>query len=171
MKLHDIFENDGGSIQPVTREDNQEIMQMMLDAFSAHASVDSIVGELKYSVDMKISKKLVVDGKIVGVYLLGERDLLQFLNAHAKYSKIELSPEDRKWLKGKRGVKGTALVVLPEYRARGFGKQLIDLPSKLGYDYIWGEALKSLNNLEHWLKRRKLVATVADEVYVTMQKL
>lgn len=167
MKLEDVT---SARIEPINREDTSTIFKMVANTFSAHASVELVRQELTQNVDLDISKKLVLGDKIIGAYLLGERDLFHFLQTNSAYCKVLLPPEDVKWLRGKRGVQGVALVVLPEYKGRGYGKQLIDLPSQLGYDYIWGEQLKSLGNLHHWLKRRQLVADCSG-VHVTMQKL
>ena len=36
------------------------------------------------------------------------------------------------------------------------GKQLIVYPETIGADYIWGYQLKQLDNINDWLKRRKI---------------
>ena len=73
-----------------------------------------------------------------------------------------------------QGVQGVALALDPEYRGTGVGKQLINIPYALGYDYIWGMHLERLQNLDHWLKRRELVTTLGkppNRTYVTAVRL
>ena len=94
------------------------------------------------------------DGKILGVYLLGDTQINDFVEA-PKYE-------------GLKGVEGVLLVIDSSIRGLGYGNKLKDYPRTLGYDYIWGQQFKGLNNLKDWLKRRELVATT-DEVYVTAE--
>lgn len=58
------------------------------------------------------------------------------------------------------GIQGVALALDKEFRNTGIGKQLISVPYTMNADYIWGLHLHSLNNLNHWLKRRELLMTV-----------
>lgn len=60
------------------------------------------------------------------------------------------------------GVEGVCLALDKEYRGAGYGKWLINLPQRLGYDFIWGRHMPSLNNLDHWKKRRSFSKTFKD---------
>lgn len=71
--------------------------------------------------------------------------------------------------KGKTGIEGVLLAVDSEIRGQGWGNKLKDYPKTLGVDYIWGQQLKTLNNLEDWLKRRYLYAETKS-VYITIEK-
>lgn len=110
-----------------------------------------------------LSRILLVDNKIAGFYLL-------------RYSNIEVDVTSKKFTlkedlskyRGKQGIEGIALGILPKYKNKGYGKVLRSYPRSLGYDYIWGEQLKDLNNLNDWLKIRRLVAE-NEESYVTLQ--
>jgi hypothetical protein len=91
---------------------------------------------------------------IKGVYILGNN---QLPSEHVQYKYV-----------GLLGVEGLLLAVDKSVRGQGYGNKLKDYPSTLGYDYIWGQQFKSLNNLKNWLKRRELVATT-DSVYITAE--
>ena len=94
------------------------------------------------------------EDKIKGLYLLGDTQLSSsFLTE--KYT-------------GLKGVEGVLLVVDKEIRGQGWGNKLKDYPKTLEVDYIWGQQLKSLNNLEDWLKRRELVGETVG-VYITAE--
>ena len=54
------------------------------------------------------------------------------------------------------GVQGVALGVSNKFKNMGLGKMLIEYPAELGYDYVWGQQLKQLENIDDWLKRRKI---------------
>ena len=93
--------------------------------------------------DWDISIKLVDPfGKIVGFYIFNENQLNR---------KEYIS----------NGLQGVALGIDPEYKGLGLGKLLINYPiDNMGdrYDYIWGMHLKSLKNIDDWLKRRELIS-------------
>ena len=61
-----------------------------------------------------------------------------------------------------------ALGVFSEYKNSGIGKMLIEYPKTLGVDYIWGYQLKALENINDWLKRRKIYLQTPG-LYVTYQ--
>lgn len=93
--------------------------------------------------------------EIMGVYILGMNQVTDFIDSE-EYGKLN-------------GVEGVLLAVDESIRGLGWGNKLKEIPKTLGFDYIWGQQLKDLNNLEDWLKRRVLVATT-DQVYVTLEK-
>jgi len=93
--------------------------------------------------------------EIKGVYLLGDQPIESLVKT-----------EEYKDLKG---VEGVVLAVDSELRGKGWGTKLKDYPKTMGFDYIWGQQLKTLNNLEDWLKRRVLVAETKS-VYITAEK-
>lgn len=57
-------------------------------------------------------------------------------------------------------MEGVALGLKKEYRGNGFGEKLKDwfenYAKDNGYDFIFGQHLKGLNNIDFWLKRREL---------------
>jgi hypothetical protein len=110
---------------------------------------------LKGVTNSNISATLTTDDdKILGVYLLGDNQITDFVDT-PKYE-------------GLKGVEGVLLVIDSSIRGLGYGDKLKDYPKTLGYDYIWGQQFKGLNNLNDWLKRRELVATT-DSVYITAE--
>jgi len=90
----------------------------------------------------------------MGLYLLGDSQL-DSLTLNEKYVKL-------------KGIEGVLLVVNEEIRGQGCGDKLKDYPKTLDFDYIWGQQLKTLNNLEYWLKRRELI-TETKSVYITAE--
>lgn len=67
------------------------------------------------------------------------------------------------------GIEGVLLCVDQSIRGLGYGNQLKEYPKSFGYDYIWGQQFKDLNNLKDWLKRRELVGETK-YVYITAEK-
>lgn len=105
-----------------------------------------------------ISVKLVDETeKVVGLYLFGDRQVTSLVNTY----------ETQKY-KTLKGIEGVLLAVDESIRGQGWGNKLKDYPKTLGIDYIWGQQLHGLNNLEDWTKRRVLIAKL-DEVYVTLE--
>jgi hypothetical protein len=45
---------------------------------------------------------------------------------------------------------------------------LINYPTSMGYDYVWGYQLKMLDNINDWLKRRKIYADIGN-MFITYQ--
>src|ERR1035437_2169231 len=71
--------------------------------------------------------------------------------------------------KDKKGIEGVLLAVDKEIQGQGWGNKLKDYTRTLGFDYIWGQQLKLLNNLQDWCKRRYLL-TETDGVYITVEE-
>ena len=100
-------------------------------------SYDDNQDYIRSIVDFDISCKLTNNGDIIGFYLL----------SHKK-------------IKDKSGLEGVALGLKKEYRGNGLGDKLKDwfenYAKDNGYDFIFGQHLKGLNNIDSWLKRREL---------------
>ena len=115
-------------------------------------------------VDEGMSKSIMKDGEIIGVYLLGDTQLPEMLSYYDDFFskdygltyKLEEGVDIESY-KSKKGINGIHLYIEPEYRNKGIGKVLIEHAENLG-DYIWGQHDLKLNNIENWLKRRKLIA-------------
>lgn len=108
-------------------------------------------------VDEELSVVVEVDGNVAGFYFIGGDQIIPGGD-----------PDVYETLSKLNGIEGVALGVFPEYKNAGIGKMLIDYPATLGYDYIWGYQLKTLNNINDWLKRRKIYVQTAG-LYVTCQ--
>jgi 8-oxo-dGTP diphosphatase len=124
---------------------------------------DWVIPHVIQYMDPSISVVAIENGQVVGFYILGKRGILEGIKEE------ELTPtEDLSAYQGKKGIEGVALGVIPEARGSGLGSKLKDYPQRLGADYIWGLQLHALGNLEHWLKRRRVVAK-NDESVATLQ--
>ena len=113
--------------------------------------------------DFSISKKAVLDGEIIGCYLL---------NNESVHSWEMNWKENLDLYKTRRGLQGVALGILKEYRGRSYGRQLRDSALSLSeYDYIWGLQAKQLNNLDNWLGYgRRLVGETGGD-FITLMDL
>lgn len=81
--------------------------------------------------------------EVLGLYLLGNEQISSVLNTH-EYT-------------GMTGIEGILLVIDDSIRGQGWGTKLKDYTMTMGFDYVWGQQYKSLNNLDEWLKRRTLI--------------
>ena len=98
-----------------------------------------------------------VDGEIAGFYFLNDEPIMPGGDQEV-YDKLSTLT----------GLEGVALGVFNEYKNLGIGKMLIEYPKTLGFDYIWGYQLKALDNINDWLKRRKIYVQTPG-LYVTYQ--
>jgi GNAT superfamily N-acetyltransferase/predicted double-glycine peptidase len=127
-------------IQSIQKIDMKEILNMCSCIFTNVMNYTEIQRYLIATTDFEKSFKLTDNNKIIGCYLINEITL----------------PE----LPNKIGLEGIALAIIPSYRKYGLGEKLKDYLEQYGkdnnYDFIFGEHLKGLNNINDWLKRREL---------------
>jgi 8-oxo-dGTP pyrophosphatase MutT (NUDIX family)/GNAT superfamily N-acetyltransferase len=84
---------------------------------------------------------VVKDGdKVIGAYLLAPNQLPEVFPG-----------KETKAYKGRKGIEGVALFLLPEYRGAGVGRKLRGMPMTSNYDYIWGQHFEDLSNLQNWV--------------------
>ncbi len=141
--------------QGIPEEMRMEAIRWAFEYFKNVTPKNYFFAILQQETNWDISAILLNDeDKIMGLYLLGNSQLDSLIE-NEKY--VEL-----------KGVEGVLLAVSEEIRGRGWGNKLKDFPKTLEVDYIWGQQLKSLNNLEDWLKRRELVAET-QSVYITAE--
>ena len=152
MKYLKLFENfNNPEIGEINPEDKEIIMDLVATIFSGmtEMSYDECVEYMEETADLEKSVKLTLNGKIIGCYIIADKDLEEY-------------PD-------KKGIEGIALCILPEYRGHGYGEMLKDWLENYAeannYDFIFGQHLKSLNNLEPWLKRRELFKEDEDSFY------
>ena len=138
----------------IATDEINEVLERTYPVFEQHLSKRNFKDIVMDETNWDISLKLYANNELIGFYLLGSTQLTSLLNE----SKFE----------GLNGVQGVLLTVNPTYRNRGLGNMLKDYPKTMGYDYIWGEQLKSLGNLEDWLKRRELILETED-IYITCE--
>ncbi len=136
------------------------VLQLCIDTFKDHMDEQSIVSYINETADWNKSVQMTLNDQVIGCYVLGKRNMFDFI------SNCEIKTDLTKY-ENLKGVEGIAVIVLPEYQGKGYGNKLKDYPKSIGADYIWGLQLKSLNNLEDWLKRRELVADCG--VWVTAE--
>ena len=157
--------NDGQFIVRLFKEkDKEQVIDMMIKSFSHLMGDDEII---KYTNAVtNFNKSIVVEsnGEVVGFYLLGDRQMENGI----KNNKLDKVYIDLDEYNKKIGMEGVALVVKDEYRGSGIGSKLKDYVKNLNIDYIWGLQYKDLNNLDMWLKRRKLAAE-RDDLYLTVE--
>lgn len=147
------------TIRNINRSDLYEINEYIEHVFAntgmSAKQLWSVIGDI----DMRISIVATINDKIIGFYFLKEGGIPKSPFAKVNYNIFD----------GLRGVEGVALGVSPEYKDMGVEKKLIEyVQYNMDYDYIWGMQLKSLNNIHHWLKRRKMYLDLP-HMYVTYQ--
>lgn len=138
--------------QGIPDEYIDRIINWSYDYFKDHIYVEDFIKTIIDATNFKLSLIIIDENdKILGVYLLGDKNLNL-----GKYKDL-------------KGLEGVLLAVDESIRGQGWGNKLKDYPKQLGYDYIWGQQLKSLNNLNDWLKRRKLVA-ITEYCFITLEE-
>lgn len=161
------------SVEKIVDEDKDAIIRHTVTEFHGGGISDAAIAEFaNYYTDWDISRKLMLDGILVGFYLLQEDSVANLMDA--RYDSC-VALEDLSGYAHKRGVEGIILLVLPKYRGKGYGNLLKDLPRQMGYDYVYGEQFKATPEvLQHWLKRRRLIAdcsSIWGDVWVTLEDL
>lgn len=126
------------------KTDQKIIVNKLHEVFYKTGMDNKTLWDMIAPVDANLSVVAEIDGKIGGFYFLRSEDIPP--NNPKLYEKLSKL----------NGLEGVALGVFKEYKQYGIGKDLIEYPKRLGYDYIWGYQLKSLENIKDWLKRRKL---------------
>ena len=152
-------------IEKMKTQDEVEVIEVAKACFPDYTA--ELPGIVKESCHGDYSRSYVVreGGKIIGAYLLGKNQLPEMFPG----------PETKPY-KGKKGIEGVALFVLPEYRGTGIGRQLRGIPLSSGADYIWGQHFEGLGNLQNWVNfGRKHLMTYTDwaggKVHITVMDL
>jgi hypothetical protein len=142
--------------QGIPEERQTEVIDWTYPYFQHVTGAEYFYAILRQEANWEKSLLLLNDkNEIKGVYLLGDQPIESLVKTQ-EYKDL-------------KGVEGVVLAVDSELRGKGWGTKLKDYPKTMGYDYIWGQQLKTLNNLEDWLKRRVLVAETKS-VYNTAEK-
>jgi len=118
---------------------------------------------LQVNAEFTMSYVAVLDSEVIGTYLLSSKDIMS-------YQEVFPDQDLRKY-KNLKGIEGVAFAVLPEFRSKGVGKQLRSIVENLGQDYIWGEQMENLNNIEHWKNHGRRVLGKVNGVYISIQDL
>lgn len=150
-------------IESIEDSDINYIMEMCVRLFTEAAQLNYDELFFYCQTDFDISKKAVLDGEIIGCYLLNQSPI--------KYRQLH-HPEQLEQYKTRNSLHGVALGIVKEYRGLSFGRQLRDSVLKLNdYDYMWGYHAKILNNLDNWLKFGRRLIGEADGNYITLMDL
>lgn len=151
------------SIESIEEDDIDYIIEMCVKLFSEVVKYDYPGLYLYVMTDFSISKKAVLDGKIIGSYLLNEESI----HSYAMTPRENLDP-----YKTRRGLQGVALGLAKEHRGLTYGRQLRDSILSTGeYDYIWGLQGKQLNNLGNWLDYGRRLVGETEDNFVTLMDL
>ena len=150
-------------IAPVEEEDIDYILVMCSRLFTE--AVNDYYPELFFYcyADFSISLKATLNGKIIGCYLL---------NKEAIDSQQAEGFENLERYHKLKGVQGVALGILKEYRGLSYGRQLRDSVLQMTeYDYVWGYQVKTLNNLQNWIRSGRRLVGETESSYLTMMDL
>lgn len=149
-------------ISPTTKQDIPECLEVCAVVFSKVMSYNGVKSYIGGTADWNISAKAEYQGKIVGCYILRKAPISSQQNC---------SKEDLTRYKKLKGVEGVGLAVLPEYRDLGIGKKLRAYPLDKGYDYIWGLHMKSLHNIDNWVKFGRRIICDTGSMFTTLMDL
>ena len=155
-EISENLNNNKIILRKMNDEDIPIIFNMLSDVFyKTKMSNEEIWEDIDgYSLDLSIVVEL--NGEIIGFYFIAK-------------NQIPPGGKDYDFLKDLNGIEGVALGVLPKVKNLGIGKKLILYPQTIaGVDYIWGMQYKSLENIDDWLKRRKIYLENPD-FYTTYQ--
>lgn len=146
-------------IRNIQEGDLKNIRKMVEQVFHKTGMSELHLWGTMANMDTDISIVVTVDGELAGFYFLAEHNIPKINNVD--YAQFE----------NKRGLEGIALGVFPKYKNKGVGKRLIEYTQQnMNYDYIWGMQLKSLENINDWLKRRKIYYE-SSHLYITYRML
>jgi GNAT superfamily N-acetyltransferase len=170
-------------IEKVEDDDIETILQMNWYIFKNEWEGD-MADMNKYDLEntnFNLSIKAIYNNEIIGVYSFMDKNIEEGIEEESMDQELEedsgeikLNQEILDRLKGKTGFQGVSLLLKPQYRNFGIGRMLIqksiEAARKNGADYIWGEHLKSLGNIDKWLKKRELLGEVGN-LYFTIKEL
>lgn len=168
--------NGNITIEKIEEKDNEKIGDILYLIFGKKINIsrDELFNKVKKRLNNGISVCIKNKGEIVGVYLLNEKSINEFINEIINDSVYDFKSSDTKIFLDEKlsdnGLQGIALGVLEEYQHYGFGKKLKEYTYNLGYDYIWGVQDKLLNNINFWTNSRKIFAESSNR-YATYIKL
>jgi hypothetical protein len=160
-------------LEQIIDDDKDAIIRHTVTEFHGNGVSDAEIAHFTiFFTDWKLSRKLMLNGRLAGFYLLHEGSIAELMDERYHHC---VPVEDLSRYADKRGVEGIILLVLPEHRGKGYGNLLKDLPRQMGYDYVYGEQFKATPDvLQHWLKRRRLIADcsgIYGDVWVTLEDL
>lgn len=161
--LSDLFEQiDRVEVRKLTRTNSDILhaLDLVVEVFHEQYGLDKDDVEEEIH-PMSFALGLYRNEDLIGAYIFREGDL--DIDDLKEFCDIHIDEQKAASLLSGRGIEGVALAVRSEYKNRGYGKKLIEYSKKLNYDYVWGQQLELLGNLNDWLKRRTHLATYVSE--------
>jgi hypothetical protein len=144
-------------IRQITKDDLKQIIPRLGEVFNKTGLPSQQIWSMMQHSDFNKSIVATVDDNVAGFYFFSN-DQIPYIEKDTYYELEKLN-----------GIEGVALGVLKEYKNLGIGKKLIEYPKSMpNVDYIWGYQLKSLQNIDDWLKRRNIYAE-GNGMYITYQ--
>ena len=140
-------------IMDIDRKDIPKFLKMASNTFAnLGMGPESIKEYIRLVTDWTISKQLVYKDKTIGVILLRPENIENIIESdYTLYCDLDK-------FNNKRGAQVIALIILPKYRNKETVEILKSVPKILGFDYIFGEQLKTLNNLLFLFRFKELIA-------------
>jgi GNAT superfamily N-acetyltransferase len=165
MKYLDSYNSYGASIKIslIGESDNSKVIDVLWSNFNRLVgSKQELLDKIKPRLNNGLSVYLSFRGDIIGVYLLNEKSINDFIKSIRDDLVSDFRRDDTIITLDEHlsdnGLQGIALSVLPKWRNMGYGRMLKEYTYGLGYDYIWGVQDKGLNNIEYWTRSRKVFA-------------
>lgn len=131
-------------ISNICSSEIKEVLELCAECFLHVSDKHITVSYLKESFDINLSKKMEIDGEIIGCYLFS---------------------------KSGNKLHGLALAVKKNYRGIGYGRILRHVSTKMNFKEIFGLHYKGLNNKKHWIKFGRTVISETQEMFATNMKL
>ncbi len=149
-------------ISTIDPSETDDVIEVLYQTFKTIGATRDDLRGLIPRITNGISLKASYGNEIVGVYLLKENSVNNFIESvESDQIKDFRRDETKIFLEeplSDNGIQGIALAILPEYRNMGIPGKMIDQIRNMGYDYMWGVQDKSLENIEYWKKTRKIFA-------------
>jgi hypothetical protein len=113
-------------------------------------------------IDLKISKSLLLNNKVIGGYLLKESSMLPNIETLKKLNnngdienlKIHITNKELEIFKNKIGIFSNFIYIDKRYRNKNLSKYLIDYSLTKG-DYIWG--ISDITTSDFWKKHNRII--------------
>lgn len=141
--------------QGIPQERRLEVITWAFEYFKHVTGEDYFFAIIAQETNWDLSIMLLDGEELKGVYLFGDQGVGSLADL-SEYANL-------------KGIEGVLLAVDKSIQGQGWGNKMKDFTKTLGFDYIWGQQLKTLNNLEDWLKRRVIVAETKN-VWITLEK-
>lgn len=132
--LYANFIKNAELLQATDEKTKQECLKICAETFGEMSGgYDNAYGMLSSMVDWGYSYVYKVRDKIAGCILLNPMNINEMIP-----SNIIESNEDLKSTNNKSGIISLGLVIVPEFRNSGIGRDFFQIYNTLPFDYVWG---------------------------------